>query len=580
VEESTVQHTWVNLALSSRLATTLNRTLVAFFLLGGLLFAAPTITVVSPRTGSTGGSPVYYEAYASSTCANGISAMRIYRAPSVAAYTTDGSHIETFLTLSPGFYSTVINAWDNCGGVATTTINITVSATAGVTVYLPSVSSANVPIHVAASAQNSSCVAGISAMRIYTSPGVTPYTIDSNQLDAFITLAAGSYHLVVEAYDHCGHVYTSPFTETATTTPDQYLYAADPNNIYQFPIANGSVRALAQVTKPTGSPTPELLALLADAGGDFVYATATGAVGWVYAYQINRQTGGLSAVPGSPFEVALGTMVLDPNGQFLYMAAETGANKTVTLSSYRINRSSGALSLSSSTTLPEQSDFTIGINYTGAYVYVTSIPESSSTEEISVYSVNPNDGALTPVAGSPYSIPGSAPQYFSPPTSAWKYLYQAQVYDTVQQQLWAYEIGSDGALTTVPGSPFPEGQNPLSPVLADWLTRYIWATGGTASSGNVIYTSPIDASTGAVGAATSVNVGSFDYPNLTEDHSGEYLYSGGSQLTTQCTAYGGPFCPDAVGSWKINSSGTLTEQSQVALSYASGPGIVAVATGR
>jgi 6-phosphogluconolactonase (cycloisomerase 2 family) len=577
LEESTVPQTSVNLAPSSTLVKTLNKTLVAFFLLSGLLFAAPTITVVSPKTGSSGGSPVYYEAYASSTCANGISAMRIYSAPSVAAYTTDGSHIETFLTLSPGSYSTVINAWDNCGGVATTTIKVTVSATTGVTVYLPSASSANVPIHVAASAQNSSCAAGISAMRIYTSPGVTPYTIDSNQLDAFITLAPGNYHLVVEAYDNCGHVYTSPFTERATTTPDRYLYAADPNNIYQFPLTNGSVGALAQETTPTGSPSPELLAMLADAGGDFVYATATGAVGWVYGYQIDRRTGSLSAVPGSPFEVALGTMVLDPNGQFLYMAAETGANKTITLSSYRINRSSGALSLASSATMPEQSAFAIGINYTGAYVYVTSIPESSSTEEISVYSVNANDGALTEIAGSPYSIPGTAGQYYSPPTSTWKYLYQPQVYDTVQQQLWGYEIGSDGALTTVPGSPFPEGQNPLSPALADWLTRYIWAT-GTPASGNVIYTSPIDASTGAVGAATSVNVGSSDYTNLTEDHSGEYLYGGGSQLTSQCTAYDGPFCPDAVGSWKVDSGGTLTEQSQVALSHASGPGIVAVAT--
>jgi hypothetical protein len=579
LEESTVHHTSVNLAPWSTLATTLNKTLVAFFLLSGLLFAAPTITVVSPKTGSTGGSPVYYEAYASSTCADGISAMRIYSAPSVAAYTTDGSHIETFLTLSPGSYSTVINAWDNCGAVATTTINITVSANSGVSVFLPSASSASVPIHVAASAQNSSCSTGIASMRIYTSPGVAPYTIDSDQLDAFVTLAPGSYDLVVEAYDNCGHVYTSPFTETATKTPDQYLYAADPNNIYQFPLTKGAVGALAQTTKPSGSPTPELLALLADAGGDFVYATATGSVGWIYGYQIDRQTGGLSTVPGSPFEIPLGPMVLDPNGQFVYVASETGTAKAVTLGSYRINRSSGALSLSSSITLTEQSYFTIGINYTGAYVYFTSIPESSSTEEISVYSVNANDGVLTPVAGSPYSIPGTAAQYFSPPTSTWKYLYQAQVYDTVDQQLWGYAIGSDGALTTVPGSPFPEGQYRLSPVLADWLTRYIWAT-GVPANGNVIYTSPIDASTGAIGAATSVNVGSFEYTNLTEDHSGEYLYSGGSQLTSQCTAYGGPFCPDAVGSWKIDSGGTLTEQSQVTLSYASGPGIVAVATSR
>jgi hypothetical protein len=551
--------------------------LIAFFLLSGLVFAAPTITVVSPKTGSTAGSPIYYEAYASSSCANGISAMRIYSAPSVAAYTTSGSHIETFIALSPGSYSTVINAWDNCGAVATTTINITVTATAGVTVFLPSASSASVPIHVAASAQNSSCSAGISALRIYTSSGVAPYTIDSNQLDAFVTLAPGSYDLVVKAWDNCGHVFDSSITETATAVPDQYLYAVDPNNIYQFPLTNGAVGALAQVTKPGN---PELLGLLADVGGDFVYASGTSSTGFLYAYQIDHQTGSLSSVAGSPFSIPVGPTVLDPNGQFVYVVSYNGSNKPLTLSSYRINRSSGALSLSSSATLPAQSEFAIGINYTGAYVYVTSIPESTSTEEISVYSVNANDGTLTPIAGSPYAIPGTAVQYYSPPTSTWKYLYQAQVYDSVQEQLWAYDIGSDGALTMVPGSPFAEGQNPVSPMLADWLTRYVWATGTPSTTENAIYTSPIDASTGALGATTSVSTGSFFYTNLTEDHSGEYLYSGGSQLTTQCTAYGGPFCPDAVGSWKVDSSGTLTQQSQVGLTYSSGPGIIAVATSR
>lgn len=554
--------------------------MIAFFLLSGLLFAAPTITVVSPKTGSSAGSPIYYEAYASSSCANGISAMRIYSAPSVTAYTTSGSHIETFITLRPGSYSTVINAWDNCGGVATKTINVTVAATAGVTVFLPSSASASVPIHVAASAQNSACAAGISALQIYTSSGVSPYTIDSNQMDAFVTLAPGSYDLVVKAWDNCGHVFDSSLAEAATAVPDQYLYAADPNNIYQFPLTNGAVGALGHVTKPGGSPAPELASLLVDAGGDFVYAGANSTTGLIYAYQIDRQTGSLSPVAGSPFNISdTGSMVLDPNGQFLYLLNDTAADTPLKLSSYRINRSSGALSLSSSTTLPAQSEFALGINYTGAYVYATSIPENSSTEEISVYSVNANDGALTPVAGSPYSIPGTAEAYYSSPTSAWKYLYQAQVYDAVEENLWAYEIGSDGALTMVPGSPFPAGLNPTSAMLADWLTRYVWST-GAPSTGNVIYSSPINASTGALSAATSVNTGSFVYPDLTEDHSGEYLYSGGSELTSQCTAYNGPFCPDAVGSWKVDSSGTLTQQLQVALSYSSGPGTIAVATSR
>jgi hypothetical protein len=552
--------------------------LLACMFFTGLLFAAPTITVVSPKLGATTGSPIYYEAYASSsTCANGISAMRIYSAPSVPVFTTSGSHIETFINLDPGTYTTVINAWDNCGSVATTTINIFVTANSGVTVFLPSSSSASVPIHVTASAQNSSCSGGISAMRIYTASGVTPYTIDSNQLDAFISLAPGSYDLVVQAWDNCGNVFKSSLTETATAVPDQYLYGVDPTYIYEFPLTNGLVGALAQVTKPTGAQYSELFGLLADPGGDFVYVSGAGSTGLIFGYQIDRQTGNLFPVPGSPFDVDLGSVLLDPNGQFLYAVSPIDGNTPITLSSYRINRSNGELVLSTSTTLPAPSALAVGINYTGAYVFLTSVPQNSSTQEISAYSVNTNDGAFSQVDG-PYSIPGTAEPNWSAPISAWKYLYQGQVYDAAQQQLWAYEIGSDGALTMVPGSPFPEGLDSYSSPLADWLTRYVWTTGATTANGNLIYTSPINGSTGALGTATFVSTGSFFYDDLTEDHSGEYLYSGGSELTSQCTAYDGPFCPDAVGSWTIGS--TLTQESQTALTYSSGPGIVAVATSR
>ena len=83
-------------------------------------FAATTVTVLSPKAGAGSGSPIFYEAYATSpNCANGISAMRIYSAPGVSAYTVDGAHIETFIPLSAGTYSTVVEAWDNCGGVGT-----------------------------------------------------------------------------------------------------------------------------------------------------------------------------------------------------------------------------------------------------------------------------------------------------------------------------------------------------------------------------------------------------------------------------------------------------------------------------
>src|SRR5260221_9305003 len=77
------------------------------------LFAAPTVTVLSPGSGSNG-SPVFYGAYATSaSCAQGIAAMRIYTAPGVNAYTVNRGHLETFVNLQPGSYDTAGQARDN-----------------------------------------------------------------------------------------------------------------------------------------------------------------------------------------------------------------------------------------------------------------------------------------------------------------------------------------------------------------------------------------------------------------------------------------------------------------------------------
>ena len=89
----------------------------AFF--GISSYAAPTVTVIAPKAGTSAGSPVFYEAYAtSSACTTGIASMRIYSANNVTAYSVSGAHLETFIKLAPGTYNTVVQAWDNCGGVS------------------------------------------------------------------------------------------------------------------------------------------------------------------------------------------------------------------------------------------------------------------------------------------------------------------------------------------------------------------------------------------------------------------------------------------------------------------------------
>jgi hypothetical protein len=90
---------------------------IILFLVMALLpvsaFAVPTVTVISPKSGASAGSPIFYQAYATSaTCAKGISSMRIYTAPGVVAYAVKGGHIETFIKLNPGTYNTVVQTWD------------------------------------------------------------------------------------------------------------------------------------------------------------------------------------------------------------------------------------------------------------------------------------------------------------------------------------------------------------------------------------------------------------------------------------------------------------------------------------
>jgi hypothetical protein len=84
-------------------------------------------TVVSPTNGGVVTSPVHFVASANApSCSKGVAAMRIYTAPGVAAYTVNSSSLDTYIKLAAGSYNTVVQAWDNCGGVYKTPVSITV----------------------------------------------------------------------------------------------------------------------------------------------------------------------------------------------------------------------------------------------------------------------------------------------------------------------------------------------------------------------------------------------------------------------------------------------------------------------
>jgi hypothetical protein len=82
------------------------------------------VTVSSPTTGSTVGSPVHFVASATST--HTITAMRIY-VDNVSVYFIQSSKIDTSVSMSATKHNVVVQAWDSAGTVFKAALTITVS---------------------------------------------------------------------------------------------------------------------------------------------------------------------------------------------------------------------------------------------------------------------------------------------------------------------------------------------------------------------------------------------------------------------------------------------------------------------
>ncbi len=175
--------------------------------------ALASLSVSAPANGSQVSTTVQYVANATTSCAAGVSAVGIYTAPGVLAYSTSGSSLNTQLSLSPGTYQTVVEEWDNCGGASTTPVTIYVSGAASeVQVAQPKDNSTVSPQVQYAATATSTCGKGVSAMGIYTSSGVLAYHSPGASLNATLTLNPGTYHTVVQEWDNCGSSAYTPIT--------------------------------------------------------------------------------------------------------------------------------------------------------------------------------------------------------------------------------------------------------------------------------------------------------------------------------------------------------------------------------
>ncbi len=167
---------------------------------------------------------------------------------------------------------------------------------------------------------------------------------------------------------------------------------------YSIDLATGALLALGSALATGNFPT----SIAVDRTGNFVYLVAGARI---EGYRVGSN-GTLTALPGSPFPApsSIVSLAVSPTADLLFTANGT-ANSA---SSYAIDRTSGAL------TLVVGSPFAAGENPTwiatdpiGRYAVVANEGDIvGGADSTSVYVVDPSTGVLIPVAGSPFAFPG------------------------------------------------------------------------------------------------------------------------------------------------------------------------------
>jgi 6-phosphogluconolactonase len=311
----------------------------------------------------------------------------------------------------------------------------------------------------------------------------------------------------------------------------QYLYANGVNGqIDVFPIAAGT----GVPGSPTSTSGSTMSLGMAALNNQFLYVSnpTLGGISSIDAWSIDLGSGGLTAVPGSPFSLgtlslgaglaannsaqvlyvgdagkidalkadatgaltavlgspfAAGTnlfLTVDPQNRFVFASDDTPPGNVL---AFTIDASTGALSPVPGSPFATISGYVgntqpgqIVVDSTGSFVYTGLL----STGQIAAFSIVPSSGALNPVPGSPFPA-GNTPIALATVNN---FLYVSNALDGT---ISGYSINpTNGVLTPLGGSPFAIHAGPLA---TDLVGRFLYTT----DSGGLLAFS-IDSTTGAL----------------------------------------------------------------------------------
>jgi 6-phosphogluconolactonase len=231
----------------------------------------------------------------------------------------------------------------------------------------------------------------------------------------------------------------------------------------------------------------------------------------IFGYSINPTTGTLAPIAGSPFTLEADSPVQGlasaPNSYFLYAAVAGG------IDAFTVNSATGVPTAIPGSPFASGNNPQLVVDPSGKFLYAS---DDDPPGGILAFTIG-SSGALTPVQGSPFTIPGQTDANSVPfgivDTGA--FVYAAL---TATNQIAAFSIDSaTGALASVPGSPFSDERNPAVLALADKFLYAVNEADGSISGYSISSSS---------GGLTQISGSPFasDSGELAADPSGRYLY--------------------------------------------------------
>ena len=151
--------------------------------------------------------------------------------------------------------------------------------------------------------------------------------------------------------------------------------------------------------------------IASDSGGHRLYVANQGSQD-VSAYLIHRTNGWLYPVPGADFPVGgISTdIAVHPSNNFVYVttsdtdyAGMTGTSNSV--SAFSVASNGSLVTVPGSPFITSGPNWGIAIDPSGQYLYASSqVSDSDQDGQINAFSINQTTGALTPLPGSPFPI--------------------------------------------------------------------------------------------------------------------------------------------------------------------------------